>query len=86
MNKYLIISVCLILALILLIFAGCSGGDSSNRFYDLLKLIPSVGKYEGYPMILIDYASYREDNNISFSASSNITEVLTDYLNIVTTD
>jgi hypothetical protein len=80
MNRYFIISVSLMLALILLIFGGCSGGDSSNRFSELLKLIPSEEPYNKAPMMLFDYASYREDKNISFSTSSNNTEVFIDFL------
>ena len=69
MNKYFIISFALILIFILLMFGGCSGKDSSNRFYELLKLVPSEAPYDKAPMTLFDYTSYREDNNISFSTS-----------------
>ena len=74
-------SIVIILILALLTFGGCSGGDSSNRFSELLKLIPSEATYNKAPMTLFDYISYREDNDISFFVSSNHTEVLIDYFN-----
>ncbi len=45
--------------------AGCSGEDKTNRFNELLGLIPADVDISYAPIILIDYASFYEDNGIS---------------------
>ena len=98
MNRYFIIGVSFILALILLIFGGCSGGDSSNRFSELLKLIPAELETEAavllskqsyfaeFPIILIDYESILEDKNISLNKPNGETVTFEEYINLLRYD
>ena len=54
------------LVLVFPLFYGCSGGSqTSNRFHELLGLIPSDVDISSAPIFLNDYASFWEDNGIS---------------------
>ncbi len=77
-----------ILALVLVfpLIYGCSGDDSSDRFYQLLKFIPSDFDVSGTPIILIDYASYREDYEISITDSDGRPRDISEYFDQVKMD
>ncbi len=66
-------------------FAGCSG-TNSNTFNKLLKLVPAQAKDAESPITLIDYASYREDNDISLTATGGQPITLDEYLDRILQD
>jgi hypothetical protein len=76
-----------ILALVLIfpIICNCSGPDESDRFLQLLKLVPSELKdsLEIMPITLIDLASYYEDYNIPLTDSEGNTVTLEEYVEYI---
>jgi len=60
-----------ILALVIVfpLIYGCSGVDESNRFHQLLKMVPSELKDSPMPITLTDLASYYEDYSIPLTDS-----------------
>jgi hypothetical protein len=62
---------------------GCSGAESSNRFYELLKLVPAQATDTEYMINIVDYASYREDNNISLTTPDGKPITLEEYGKII---
>jgi hypothetical protein len=71
------------LVIVFPLFYGCSGGDSSNRFHQLLKLIPSKHKDLPEPLILTDLASYYEDYGISLTDSEGNPITLEEYVDFI---
>ncbi len=56
------------LILVFLTFGGCSKTvEPPNRFSELLGLLPAFLKDTEKPFFLVDYASFRQDNDISLS-------------------
>jgi hypothetical protein len=62
---------------------GCSGDDSSSRFQQLLKLIPSEYKDSPEPLVLTDLASYYEDFEISLTGADGKPITLKEYVDLV---
>ena len=71
------------LVLVFPLFCGCSGPDKSNRFYELLKLIPSELKDSPEPLLLTDLASYYEDYGISLTDSEGKPITPEEYVNFI---
>ena len=68
MKKYIIATVFIAPVFTLLIRAACTEKDEAeNHFLDLLGLIPVTIKNLGV-ILVIDYASFWQDNDISFSS------------------
>lgn len=65
------------------LFYGCSEGDSSNRFHQLLKLIPSEYKDSPEALVLTDLASYYEDYGISLTDSEGKPITPEEYINFI---
>ncbi len=75
-----------IIALVIIFPAlyGCSGdSESSNRFHELLKLIPSGVEVSPMPLVLTDLASYYEDYNISLTDSEGQPITFEKYTDII---
>jgi hypothetical protein len=63
-------AVIIVLVLAFSFIYGCSGDSaSSNSFNELLKLVPSNVDMSQTPLILIDYSSFYEDNDISLTTA-----------------
>ena len=72
--------VILTLVLVFPLFGGCSGdSQSSNRFHELLKLVPSELNDSPELLLLFDYASFQEDFNISLTTTDNQPIAFLDY-------
>jgi hypothetical protein len=74
------------LILVILMFFSCSATEKPNRFYELLKLVPAQISNEETTMILVDYASYWEDNDISLITADNRPITYEEYLDIIQDD
>lgn len=61
------------IAVVFAVFGGCSqeseDSDATNRFRELLKLVPSSVDLSQAPLVLADYASCYEDNDISLTGA-----------------
>lgn len=72
------------LVLVFSLFYGCSGdSEPSNRFHQLLKLIPSELIDSPEPLLLTDLASYHEDYNISLTDSQGKPITLEEYVDLI---
>lgn len=61
-----------ILVLVFPLIYGCSGDSGSfNSFNELLKLLPSDVDLSQMPIILLDYASFFKDNDISLTGEDD---------------
>lgn len=73
--------------LVFLTFGGCSKRvEPPNRFYELLNLVPAQVTDTEYMIKIVDYASYREDNNISMTTADKQPITLKEYGRIVARD
>lgn len=77
--------VVLALVIVFTLVYGCSGVDESNRFHQLLKLVPSEFKdtLEIVPITLVDLASYYEDYNIPLTDSEGNPITIEEYIDYI---
>lgn len=71
------------LVIVFPLFCGCSGEDNSNRFHQLLKLIPSGLKDSPEPLLLTDLASFYEYYDISLTDSEGRPITLEEYIDLI---
>ena len=76
--------VILTLVLVFPLVCGCSDdSEPSNRFHELLKMIPSELKDSQGPLVLSDIASYWEDFNIFPNASDGRSLTFEEYTDLI---